>query len=168
MNNQKGFTLIELMIVVAIIGILAAIAIPQFSSYRMKAFNAASAADAKNGVTAFEGFYTDNYKYPDTIIVPADVGPGAVLLDVAADANVSTGYWNYSKGVRVASSAGPSASGLANQIYGLITKHDGSDKAYTTDCANPTINEFDWPIGSFPTGATLVLPDSCDAGTGGY
>ena len=45
-NNQKGFTLIELMIVIAIIGILAAIAVPNFISYRNKAFCSAAESDA--------------------------------------------------------------------------------------------------------------------------
>ena len=55
--NKKGFTLIELMIVIAIIGILAAIAIPNFISYRNKAYCGEIENDASSTLAAISSYF---------------------------------------------------------------------------------------------------------------
>jgi len=59
-EDRGGFTLVELLIVVAIIAILAAIAIPQFTKYRMRAYKTEIDSDSKNAYTAAQAYLTDN------------------------------------------------------------------------------------------------------------
>ena len=66
-NNSKGFTLIELMIVIAIIGILAAIAIPNFINYRNKAYCSKVETDAQHIVAAIASYFSD----PDRTSIPS-------------------------------------------------------------------------------------------------
>ena len=108
-SNQKGFTLIELMIVIAIIGVLAAIAIPQFSSYRKRSFNSAAEADLRNAATAQEAYYLDNSIYAQTF---ANIIGGSYGLYTSSDVTV---------GIADADSAG----------YTMTSHHSSGDRTYT-------------------------------------
>ena len=66
-KRDEGFTLIEVMIVVAIIAILAAIAIPQMSVYRTKSYNTAAISDLKNAAIGQEAYYVENLCYTNNI-----------------------------------------------------------------------------------------------------
>jgi len=62
-QNQKGFTLIELMVVIAIIGILAAIAIPQFAAYRNRSYMSELEKYAHTYGNAQEAYFVDTDAY---------------------------------------------------------------------------------------------------------
>jgi prepilin-type N-terminal cleavage/methylation domain-containing protein len=65
--RSTGFTLIEMLIVVVVIGILAAIAIPKYSRMRERAFIAAVTSDLKNLASQQEIYHSDNQVYAGTV-----------------------------------------------------------------------------------------------------
>lgn len=144
MNAQKGFTLIELMIVVAIIGILAAIAIPAYQDYVSKSKATAALADISAGKTSYELKFTEE---------------GSAAITAVTDVGLQASTGNCST---IAVLAPAAATGIqANAIKCTINNPGRLGTAPTIQYARDTNGAYKCTVTGFS--ATKYIPAGCTA-----
>jgi len=94
-NRQSGFTLIELMVVVAIVAIIAAVAYPSFNNYMMKARRADGRELLMRIGAAEEKFYTNNNRYATTLAEMGMTGNSEQLYYTVANPVVNATRQTY-------------------------------------------------------------------------
>lgn len=161
MKKQQGFTLIELMIVVAIIAILAAIAIPQYRNYTTRAKLSEVASVASGDTTKLSEYYQTNGKWPEqTNLTDIGITQGAVTSDNKGSGNVENiKTVTYTPGQDGAADTGASIAyetqNIGNGGNGTIT--------YTAETDNSNMK---WDCSSTDIEQNL-LPTGCEKKTAG-
>jgi len=172
-KQSQGFTLVELMIVVAIIGILAAIAIPQFAAYRQRAFNASAESDVRNCKTSEEVLQADNQTYGGsemgTVLPGTGSGLGGVIDGplVSASTTQIGGLLTAKNidltpvgvGIGVGNQVFLKANTEAATTYGsfvVVARHNMGPRSYGTDSDTTAIYYIDDP-GMIGSGAINVV-----------
>jgi type IV pilus assembly protein PilA len=115
-EGQSGFTLTELLIVVVIIGILLAIAVPSYLGFRGRAADTAAKSNVRSGVSAVEAYFSDNNTYVGMDLADLQAIDAGVKLNVLVAAHQTATSYCISSSVngKTWKKAGPAADIAAN------------------------------------------------------
>ncbi len=153
---QKGFTLIELMIVVAIIGILAAIAIPAYQNYTIRAQVTEGLTLADGWKTSVSEFYAQNGTFPATSTTTAASANNTTMFVTGA----STG--KYVSGIAMAN--GAITITYSNAAPYIANKAINGETLALTPYTNAN-NDIVWVCGLATAPTTATLTGGAVAGT---